>query len=402
MQKNLKIKLWYLFKVNQKQFLWIYLIITILVIVAGIGASYNNPVIKDDATWIVRFYFNNDVVFWFVVLLYTIIEALFFWNNFSKEHIKIINEQNAELEQQKEEISAQKEEILTQRDEAITQKDKIENQNKQITASIHYAERIQQAALPLKNTLDNAFENFILFRPRDIVSGDFYWFREVKKDGKNLNIIVAADCTGHGVPGAFVSMLGMSLLNEIVGARKITKSNEILNVLRAEIKKSLHQRGKSMEQQDGMDISLVVIDKENKEIDYSGANNSLYVCANKTTNFLEKNKKIRIIENDSTNKLIEIKPDKMPIGIYSFEKNFTAIEFHYSDNDIIYMFSDGYIDQFGGENRQKFMSKRFKQLILEISDKSISEQNKILSKTLDKWKGSNEQLDDILVMGIKL
>lgn len=201
MQKDLKIKLWRLFYVNKKQFIWLYLFLSDLIVLAGIWAYYKNPVLSDDAAWLTKFYYNNDVVFWFVLLLYTIIEALFFWNKFNKEQIKIINKQNAELEHQKEEIKAQKEEITSQRDEAIAQKEHIEVQNKLITSSIQYAERIQQAVLPLKDDLDKHFHNFILFKPRDIVSGDFYWFRNVETLNKKLNIIAVADCTGHGVPG---------------------------------------------------------------------------------------------------------------------------------------------------------------------------------------------------------
>ncbi|MBN2891554.1 MAG: SpoIIE family protein phosphatase [Bacteroidales bacterium] len=397
MQKDLKIKLWYLFKVNRKQFIWIYLFLSDLVVLGGVWAYYYNPVLEENASWITKFYFNNDVVFWFVFLLYTIIEALVFWNNFNKEHIKIINKQNAELEQQKEEIAAQKEEISSQRDEAIAQRDKIEDQNKLITSSIHYAERIQQAVLPLKKDLEKSFDNFILFKPRDIVSGDFYWFREAG----NVNIIAAADCTGHGVPGAFVSMLGISLLNEIVGVRRIIKSNEILNTLRTEIKKSLHQRGETMEQQDGMDIAIVVIDKVKKKIDFSGANNSLYFCTKNQFEIAD-NKKVKESIGIAKTKLYEVKPDRMPIGIYTNEKDFNSLEFSFQNGDILYMFSDGYIDQFGGKTRQKFTSKRFKSLIIDNAEKQMHEQKAILIETLKNWQGKNEQIDDILVMGIKL
>ncbi len=397
---NLKIKLWYLFRVNKKQFLWFYVFLSVLSMAGAIGAYYKNPVILETDSWLRRIYFNNDVVFWLIILLYTIIEAQFFWSKFNKEHIRIINEQNAELAQQKEEIASQKEEIETQRDQAIAQKEKIEAQNKQITDSILYAERIQKATLPIKDELNNNFENFILFKPRDIVSGDFYWYKSTNVNNEELIVLAAADCTGHGVPGAFVSMLGMSLLNEIVSSNRI-KANEILEKLRSEIKKSLHQQGKSMEQQDGMDIALVVIDKKRKKIDYAGANNSLIICTKDIKNLNIEDKRIKHL-SDNSGHLIEIKPDRMPIGIYTLEKNFTSFEFSYNPDDIIYMFSDGYIDQFGGTNRQKFMSKNFKKLILDNYNKPIVEQKKVLENTLTKWQGNNEQVDDILVMGIKL
>lgn len=402
MQKNLKIKLWYLFYVNRKQFIWIYLILSNLIILGGIWSYYYNPVLDDKVSKITKFYFNNDVIFWFIFLLYTIIEALFFWNKFNKEHIKIINEQKTELEQQKEEIISQKEELASQRDAAVLQTIKIEKQNKLITSSIQYAERIQQAVLPIKSELDNIFENFIIFKPRDIVSGDFYWFRNIETLNNKLSIIAVADCTGHGVPGAFLSMLGISILNEIVGVREIILPDEILNTLRSEIKKSLHQMEENVEQQDGMDIALSVINKNEKTISFAGANNPLYLCTNKINNISSNNKKIKIFTGEKNNYLIEIKPDRMPIGIYTHEHVFSCSNIKFNKNDTIYMFSDGYIDQFGGKKNQKFMSKNFKQLILNNSNFSLLKQKNILENTLKNWQGNNEQIDDILVVGIKL
>lgn len=196
-------------------------------------------------------------------------------------------------------------------------------------------------------------------------------------------------------------MLGIGLLNEIVGAREIFQADEILNTLRSEIKKSLHQQGRSLEQQDGMDLALVVIDKQNNSLSFSGANNPLYLFTKNVSNLDLHSKKVRSI-NKENKYLVEFKPDKVPIGIYTHEKNFTCNEIKFTKGDIIYLSTDGYIDQFGGENRQKFMSKKFKQLIFENADKPMIEQKNILSETLKNWQAENEQLDDILVMGIKL
>ncbi len=268
---------------------------------------------------------------------------------------------------------------------------KIEKQKKDITDSIKYAKRIQTAALPPGELIQQYLpEHFVLFKPRDIVSGDFYWMKQINK----YTVITAADCTGHGVPGAFMSMLGMALLNEIVRDKSVTHANQVLNRLRAEIKLALRQTGKEGEAKDGMDIALCVIDKENMKLQYAGAYNPLYLFR-KTSDKLE---------------LIETKADKMPIGIHLKEKSsFTNHEIDIKENDIIYIFSDGFIDQFGGYDDEaikrggvKFKSRRFKELLLEINDKEMSEQKEILNNTIEQWKGSNDQVDDILVIGIKV
>lgn len=394
MDKNIKIKLWFLFYVNKKQFLFIYIFLSLTTLSLAV-ISYYFPLDLDTRISLIgKLYAKNAVAFWIVINLYTIIEGLFFWNYFYKEQIKIINSQ-------KEEIESQKEEIIIQRDNEIEFRKKIESQNQQIISSIQYAQRIQQAVLPKIEEIDT-FKNFILFMPRDIVSGDFYWFKSLKNKNEELEIIVAADCTGHGIPGAFVSMLGISLLNEITSIKNIIKPNEILNELRSEIKKSLHQHGNPLEQQDGMDIAIVVLNKNKKTFDYSGANNSLYISTLDTANYPITNDKIKITDKNINRKLITIKPDKMPVGIYYAERDFTNHSFKYSTGDILYLFSDGFIDQFGGKNGEKFMTKRFKNLILEISIKNMIEQKNILTSTLNDWKKDRKQLDDILVMGIEL
>ena len=267
---------------------------------------------------------------------------------------------------------------------------KIEKQKKEITDSIIYAKRIQSAALPPEELIQQLLpEHFVLFKPRDIVSGDFYWMKQINK----YTVITAADCTGHGVPGAFMSMLGMALLNEIVRDKSVTHANQVLNKLRAEIKLALRQTGKEGEAKDGMDIALCVIDKENMILQYAGAYNPLYLFR-KISDKLE---------------LIETKADKMPIGIHMKEKPFTNHEIDIKENDIIYIFSDGFIDQFGGCDDEKtkiggvkFKSKRFKKLLEDINDKKMSDQKEILNTTIEKWKGNNDQIDDILVIGIKI
>ena len=292
------------------------------------------------------------------------------------------------------------------------QKVSIEEANKEleithakITASINYASRIQSAVLPSHEKLNKILPNhFILFKPRDVVSGDFFWVKEIN----DFIIVAAADCTGHGVPGAFMSMLGISFLNEIVLKNKTTKASEILEELRKQVKQTLGQTGKSKEAKDGLDIALAVIDKKNKRLQFSGANSPLYVIRNKelpavldlkptTSSKIDQNK---VISEEQI--LIRIKADSQPIGVYLKERPFTNTEIQLLANDHLYLFSDGYVDQIGGERSAKFMTKRFKQLLMEVSMKAVEEQSNILNNTIELWKNGNDQVDDILIIGIKV
>ena len=260
------------------------------------------------------------------------------------------------------------------------QRDQIYQQNKEITDSIQYAQRIQTAILPPSDYIKKIFPNrFLLFLPRDIVSGDFYWLME-----KNEKIIsVIADCTGHGVPGAFMSMLGIAFLNEIVSKSDHLHPNEILDQLREHVITSLHQTGRTGESQDGMDIVLFILDKKENVLEFAGANNHLFIFRN--------------------NELMITKGDNMPIGIHTrAQQPFTSHTIKLQKNDILYTFTDGYPDQFGGPNHKKFMIRKFKKLLKEIHDKPMAEQKNILENTLDKWMTASDQIDDILVMGIKI
>ena len=253
-------------------------------------------------------------------------------------------------------------------------------QKKQITDSIEYASRIQTAILPPGDYIERVMpEHFILYKPRDIVSGDFYWITH--KDGKI--VVAAVDCTGHGVPGAFMSMLGFAFLNEIVNKEAELKANLILNQLRDYVKSSLRQTGKDDEAKDGMDIALCIIDPSNLKMQYAGAYNPLYLIRNQ--------------------EFISLKADRMPIGIHILEKDsFTNHEIDIKKEDVIYIFTDGYIDQFGGEDKRKFKISPFRELLININNKSMNEQKQILEEEFYKWKGEHEQIDDILVMGIKI
>ena len=298
-----------------------------------------------------------------------------------------LNQQNDDLASQKEEIMAQRDEIATQIDLVTAQKDQIIEQKQAMTDSIRYASKIQTAILPPDEVLKYLLpKHFILYKPRNIVSGDFYWLTQ---KGEKI-IIVVADCTGHGVPGAFMSMLGSALLKDVINSIESLDAGLILDDLRDQVMASLRQTGKTDEAKDGMDIALCVLDIKNKTLQFAGGFNPLYLIRN--------------------GELIEIKADKMPIGISSKAgKSFTNHELTLQKSDAFYMFSDGYVDQFGGPKGKKFMTIRFKQLLLEIQDNIMFEQKEILEQTLNDWMGIGktkekkyEQIDDIIVMGIKI
>ncbi len=260
--------------------------------------------------------------------------------------------------------------------------EKIEKQNRDITQSIYYARRIQQAALPPKSFIDRLLpHNFILYLPRDIVSGDFYWVSQIK----DKILIAAADCTGHGVPGAFMSMLGIAFLNEIVAKIEYEslEPNVILNTLRDYVIRFLKQEESPHSTKDGMDIAFCIIDRRNDELHFSGANNPLWIVRD--------------------GEFIEFKGDDMPIGIfYNINESFTNHIFKIQSGDTIYMFTDGYADQFGGPKGKKFMTRRFRELIMQIAPLPMHKQKEILLERHLQWKGNRKQLDDILVMGIRL
>ena len=271
-------------------------------------------------------------------------------------------------------------EVVEQKDQIEKQHDEIARQKKEITDSIHYAQHIQSAILPKDETVGPLLRDyFILYKPRDIVSGDFYWIHGI--NGKV--IAIAADCTGHGVPGAFMSMLGVSILNEIATGNDKLNAGKILDTLREHIINTLSHTGQDEEARDGMDLALSIIDFENKKLEFAGAYNPLWIIRN--------------------GELEAIKPNKMPVGLHAGEMvPFDSTELDLQSNDCIYMFSDGYADQFGGPEGKKFKTGTFKRLLLEIAENPMREQHDILDKTIQDWMENQEQVDDILVMGIRI
>jgi len=257
---------------------------------------------------------------------------------------------------------------------------KIEAQKQEITSSIEYASRIQRAMLPENEYFSNSFSDyFIIFKPRDIVSGDFYWIGE---DEKHIFFTVA-DCTGHGVPGAFMSTLGISTLDEIIANNTHLKANTVLNILREKIKTSLHQTGKQGEATDGMDVAFCILHKNRRKLEFSGAYNSLFIFHNGEFN--------------------EYHADRMPIGIYYGEKeSFTNYEIDVQKGDTLYIFTDGFADQFGGPKGVKYMKYNLKKLLSEIYSKPMIEQRIILEEEFGKWQGTLNQIDDVTILGVRI
>ncbi len=264
--------------------------------------------------------------------------------------------------------------------EIVKQKEQIEYKNREITDSLNYASQIQSAILPPIEMLKESLADFFVFnKPKDIVSGDFYWIN--RRNGQLL--VTAADCTGHGVPGAFLSLLGVTFLNEITNKLQTLRANLILDLLRDRVIKSLNQGGYNKKRLDGIDLSLAVIDFAKMELQFAGANNSLYLVRN--------------------GYLSEFKGNRMPIGLHAHrDRPFTNHDIEIKKGDVVYLFSDGFIDQFGGEFGRKFLSRNFKSLLIEIYHLPLQEQSNILEKILESWKGEFDQIDDILIVGLKI
>jgi len=309
-------------------------------------------------------------------VLYVIFFILFVWGIVKWNTRRLIAEKER-LEQIVKERTA---EVVAQKEEIEDQKEQISAQNEEITSSIQYASRIQTALLTPNEQINQMFpDNFILFLPRDIVSGDFYFFAQVG----SKKLAVAADCTGHGVPGGFMSMLGVSFLTQIISEDKTLNAGEILNKLRSLVIKALHQTSEIGGSKDGMDIALYLFDEEKMTVEFAGANNPLIV-----------------IRDDE---IIQVKGDKMPIGIHlKGEIPFTNNVVEVQKNDVLYTFSDGYADQFGGENGRKFMIKNLKELFLQIHTKPMDEQREILDTTLKNWHGDSPRIDDVVVIGVRI
>lgn len=275
---------------------------------------------------------------------------------------------------------SQNEILLKQASEVNVKNEQLEAQRKDIIDDITYSRRIQNAIMPTRQTLSSLFpEHFLYYKPKRIVSGDFYWISN--KDNKI--IVAVADCTGHGISGAFLTIAGTAFLNEIIHYIQ-PDAGIILDQLRHRIMRLMQQKGLEGEARDGMDISLCIFDFDEMSLQYSGANNATY-----------------IVKKDGT--LVICAPDHMPIGIHEhYNTSFKVINHNMEKGDMIYMFTDGYADQFGGEHDQKFRYRRLQQLCIENYNKPLCDQYEIFESTMDAWIGYRDQIDDMLVLGIRV
>ncbi len=313
----------------------------------------------------------RDLFLWIsIAILFIVIVGVYYLMRINKQ-IKLKNET---VERQKEELTIQ---------------------HKEITSSIDYAKRIQLAMFSSKNQWEEISpKHSIFFKPKDVVSGDFYW--AYKNTQKDISIWAVADCTGHGVPGAFMSMLGIGFLNEIVIENGQLDPAEILNSLRNKIVSALDKD--EQDNKDGMDISICVYHHKSKKLFYAGANNPLWLI---TQNTPKNSQDVKSTVSTSDGYLIEIAPDKMPIGkLFSIPPPFSTKEIELNKGDIIISFSDGFADQFGGELNKKFKYKSFKELMLEIQKKPFDQHQEILEEAFSNWKGDHEQTDDVCVVSI--
>ncbi|MBN2215178.1 MAG: SpoIIE family protein phosphatase [Bacteroidales bacterium] len=304
---------------------------------------------------------NRTIILWIVAFAVLAILLLLFYRHLriSRKTMSLMQQQNAQFKNQNETI---------------------ENQSGEIASHLTYASIIQSAILTHYSAFEENFsEYFIFFKPKHIVSGDFYW--TTKKD-KTIYLAVA-DCTGHGVQGAFIGFLGMTYLNEIINKMQLQYTDDILSQLSTKIRQSLSENDLTFEAQDGMDIGLCMIDTEKMELQFSGAFNPVYII--------------------SRNNLEVLRGDRIPIG-YSTKEDvyFSRHHFKLSEGDIIYLLSDGYCDQLGGEGRKKFMAKRFSHLLLDIYQFPLEKQKEWLDKTFYEWMGNNDQVDDVTVIGVKI
>lgn len=299
-------------------------------------------------------------------------------------------------------LQEQNKQILAQKEEIENQRDHIKQQSNEITSSIRYAKRIQSAVLPPISLIEeNLHKNFILYKPRDIVSGDFYWTHS----SGNITMWAAADCTGHGVPGAFLSIIGHKALDQAVNEFNLTMPNELLDKLCDIIDDTFRQSDAEIglgEIKDGMDISLCVFNSNTQTLYFSAANNPLYLIRKNGSLPVCNEQELHPRITGNGHALFEIKADKQPVGLYVTRKAFSLHKIKLQADDCLYTFSDGYADQFGGPKGKKFMSKNFKKLLLSAQGKKMKDQQKLLEKAFDDWCKNVAQVDDVLVFGVRI
>ena len=353
------------------------------IITISIKYQWFTPLSTIALTWADFFWWNNLMGSIITTMVFASIFRMETFNYEAKMHQQNhqLAEQREEIQQSFEQLKSTQESLEQKQKEIISKNIRIEKLYEDLSASIDYAQNIQQAILPNAEQIDQLLpNNFVFFKPRDVVSGDFYYLEEVK--GKV--ILAAIDCTGHGVPGAFMSLIGNDLLTEIIKNRQIISAHEILERLHQGVSQLLRQ--KETQNQDGMDMALVVIDRQNKTLEFAGAKNPLVYIQNK--------------------QLKVIKGDKTSIGGEQREntRKFTTHHIPLDQRTTFYLFSDGFQDQFGGSNNKKFSPRRLRNLLLEIHNQPLSSQKTVLAEALQSWQtqGQEEQIDDVLVIGVQL
>jgi serine phosphatase RsbU (regulator of sigma subunit) len=307
-------------------------------------------------------------------LLYVIAFILFLYGaiQFSNRRIR---KQKEHLEQVVKERTA---EVVEQKAEIEKQKEIVEEKNRDIMDSIRYAKRLQDAILPTNEYIRDCFrEAFVFFRPKDIVSGDFYFVRKIE----NKVYFAAVDCTGHGVPGAFVSIVGNNALNRALKEYGLTTPSDILDKLTELVVDAFRQEG-ILDVRDGMDIALCCLDLDTKILEYAGANNPLYII--------------------SGEELTEIKANKQPVGLFEERVPFTNHEVQLNDHDVVVLFTDGYADQFGGPQGKKYKYAKFKNFLIDHSQEPLSELHTHLVGEFDEWIEGHEQIDDVCILGVRV
>jgi len=314
------------------------------------------------------------------LILYFVLFALLlvsFLGYYIYRGYKIKKDANIKLEEKNRTISLQKDEIEKQRDLAAAQRDQIGYQKRHIEDSIMYAKRIQTALIPSLELFSDKLEHFVIYKPLAIVSGDFYWVSAQD----NPQVIISADCTGHGVPGAFMSMLGVTMLNEIVNGKHILMPDQIIENLRQGIIKSLKQVAEEDSIKDGMDIAVCVVDFDKNILWYAGANSPLYLVRG--------------------GELMHYRADKMPVAIHYKMEPFTLHKIDLRKGDAFYIFSDGFADQFGGPKQKKFMSLQLRETLVAMAGKPMLQQGERLNEIFEEWRGDGPQIDDVTLIGIR-
>ncbi len=338
---------------------------------------------------------------WFIALALLLLIGIIYFLVRWKINQLVKQREKLELKIQKatKTIAEEKQLIEEQSHQIFEQKELLEEQHKEIKQSIDYAQLIQEASLPEKRITELIPDSFLIYQPRDIVSGDFYWWEKKNE----YTLFCVADSTGHGIPGAFISLIGTILSNEIFYYKKLIAPNEILDELNKTIQLTLEQHLPDPKIKDGMDLAFCCYNKTTNKLYFSGANNPIWIVRHNETPLIHNEKILAPNLSNNNAKLYEIKGDKQPIGLHAVKQQpFTLHEIEVETGDEIYLFTDGYADQFGGEKNKKFMSKRFKRLLTGNKSLAMQEAKAHIELNFANWKGNQPQVDDVCVVGVRI